>query len=77
MVRAAGTDLGALLRHLKPAGATTPAIMVDCTANAHVAALVPTWMRAGVHVVTPNKKAFAGELALWDEVHVPPTICAP
>jgi aspartokinase/homoserine dehydrogenase 1 len=38
------------------------AVMVDCTASEAVAARYAAWLAAGVHVITPNKKAFSGPL---------------
>lgn len=37
------------------------AVLVDNTANEDVALAYPQFLDAGVHVVTPNKKAFSGE----------------
>ena len=39
------------------------AVIVDCTASAEVAAGYPAWLAAGIHIVTPNKKANSAELA--------------
>jgi len=41
------------------------AVIVDCSASAAVAARYPDWLAAGIHVVTPNKQAGAGPLALY------------
>ncbi len=38
------------------------AVIVDCTASADVAAHYAEWLGAGVHLVTPNKKANSGGL---------------
>ena len=35
-------------------------VMIDCTASADVAAHYRNWLRRGIHVVTPNKKANSG-----------------
>ncbi|MEO1036175.1 MAG: bifunctional aspartate kinase/homoserine dehydrogenase I [Pseudomonadota bacterium] len=43
-------------------------VIVDCTADDNVAAQYPSWLRRGVHIVTPNKKAFSGASALAEEV---------
>jgi bifunctional aspartokinase / homoserine dehydrogenase 1 len=40
------------------------AVIIDCTASDHIAAHTPSWLENGVHVVTPNKKAASGPLAL-------------
>ena len=41
------------------------AVIIDCSASADVAELYPRWLSAGIHVVTPNKKANSGALALY------------
>lgn len=45
------------------------AVMVDCSASDDVAGRYLDWFRQGVHVVTPNKKAASGSLAVYDELH--------
>ncbi len=40
-------------------------VLVDCTASAAVGAHYADWLAAGIHVVTPNKKANSGELAYY------------
>jgi aspartokinase/homoserine dehydrogenase 1 len=45
------------------------AVVVDCTASEDIAARYGEWLAAGVHVVTPNKKAHSGPLARFDELH--------
>eukprot|EP00271_Cylindrocystis_brebissonii_P004896 TRINITY_DN16821_c0_g1_i1.p1 TRINITY_DN16821_c0_g1~~TRINITY_DN16821_c0_g1_i1.p1 ORF type:complete len:958 (-),score=174.47 TRINITY_DN16821_c0_g1_i1:780-3653(-) len=37
-------------------------VLVDCTASADVAAHYYEWIRKGIHIVTPNKKANSGPL---------------
>jgi aspartokinase/homoserine dehydrogenase 1 len=44
------------------------AVILDCSASADVAAHYPRWLAAGIHVVTPNKKANSGPLALFTQV---------
>jgi aspartokinase/homoserine dehydrogenase 1 len=41
------------------------AVIIDCSASAEVAARYPEWLAAGIHVVTPNKKANSGSLDLY------------
>jgi aspartokinase/homoserine dehydrogenase 1 len=41
------------------------AVIIDCSASADVAEQYPRWLSAGIHVVTPNKKANSGALALY------------
>jgi homoserine dehydrogenase len=43
-------------------------VFVDNTASASVAETYPALLRAGVHVVTPNKKAFSGSQDLYDRI---------
>lgn len=43
-------------------------VLVDNTSAASVAETYPALLRAGVHVVTPNKKAFSGAQALYDQI---------
>jgi aspartokinase/homoserine dehydrogenase 1 len=44
------------------------AAIVDCTASDEIAARYAGWLRAGIHVVTPNKKAFSGDGQLYEEL---------
>ena len=38
------------------------AVMIDCSASEFVAGHYEAWLKAGMHVVTPNKKANSGDL---------------
>ncbi len=40
-------------------------VLVDCTASAEVASHYPEWLEAGIHIVTPNKKANSADLAFY------------
>jgi len=40
-------------------------VIIDCTASDDVAAMTEGFLRAGIHVITPNKKAESGPLARW------------
>ncbi|KAL2436273.1 Homoserine dehydrogenase [Exophiala dermatitidis] len=44
------------------------AILVDNTSNQDVANAYPSFLRKGISVVTPNKKAFSGTLQLWNDI---------
>ena len=37
-------------------------MIIDCSANAEIARHYRDWLAAGIHVVTPNKKANSGPL---------------
>ncbi|KAH9996708.1 hypothetical protein BJV74DRAFT_883636 [Russula compacta] len=56
------TDLAPLVR------SDNAVVFVDNTAAESVAKTYPALLRAGVHVVTPNKKAFSGAQALYDQI---------
>ena len=57
-------DLDALVAKLKTNAANTggAAVVVDNTSSEFVAGKYGDWLGAGVHVVTPNKKANSGDL---------------
>lgn len=43
-------------------------MLVDNTSNQDVAEAYPTFLRRGISVVTPNKKAFSGGFGLWEDM---------
>jgi aspartokinase/homoserine dehydrogenase 1 len=43
-------------------------VIIDCTADESVAKHYADWLRAGIHVVTPNKKANSGPLAYYESL---------
>jgi bifunctional aspartokinase / homoserine dehydrogenase 1 len=43
-------------------------VIIDCTADESVARHYADWLRAGIHVVTPNKKANSGPLAYYESI---------
>jgi bifunctional aspartokinase / homoserine dehydrogenase 1 len=45
------------------------AAILDCTASADVARNYPRWLAAGIHVVTPNKKANSAAFEFLQEIH--------
>ncbi|KAI9798167.1 MAG: hypothetical protein M1833_004916 [Piccolia ochrophora] len=50
------------------ANAPAKVILVDNTSNQEVANAYPTLLKRGISVVTPNKKAFSGSYALWQDI---------
>jgi aspartokinase/homoserine dehydrogenase 1 len=40
-------------------------VLIDCTASASVAARYAGWLAAGIHIVTPNKKANSADFAYY------------
>ncbi|KAI9312848.1 homoserine dehydrogenase-domain-containing protein [Dichotomocladium elegans] len=59
-------DLAAFVKYLSDS--PEHAVIVDCTASDAVSQLYPTWLSAGVSIVTPNKKGFSGSLALYKQI---------
>jgi aspartokinase/homoserine dehydrogenase 1 len=57
-------DLAKFEHHIK-ADHIPHAVIIDCSASAEVAALYPRWLAAGIHVVTPNKRANSGPWELY------------
>jgi aspartokinase/homoserine dehydrogenase 1 len=45
------------------------AVILDCSASDEIAEQYPRWLSAGIHVVTPNKRANSGPLDLYEELH--------
>lgn len=52
-------DLASFEEHVNP-DHLPHAVIIDCTASDHIANLYPGWLQRGIHVITPNKKAFSG-----------------
>jgi bifunctional aspartokinase / homoserine dehydrogenase 1 len=44
-------------------------VLLDCTASSEIAARYPEWLEAGIHIVTPNKKANSADLAFYRRLH--------
>ncbi|KAJ2248635.1 Homoserine dehydrogenase [Coemansia sp. RSA 454] len=45
-----------------------PTAVVDCTSSDAIAELYPLWLSKGLHVVTPNKKAFSNDISLFRKI---------
>ncbi len=43
-------------------------VLVDCTASEAIAAHYADWLAAGIHIITPNKKANSGDLAYYQRL---------
>ncbi|KAL9112189.1 MAG: hypothetical protein Q9227_003566 [Pyrenula ochraceoflavens] len=50
------------------AQAPGPAVLVDNTSSPDIAKEYPAFLGRGISIVTPNKKAFSGSLALWEDI---------
>ena len=44
------------------------AVIIDCTASDEIAGRYAGWLERGIHVITPNKKAFSGPYAYYTEL---------
>ncbi|HEY9183679.1 MAG TPA: aspartate kinase, partial [Gammaproteobacteria bacterium] len=44
------------------------AVLIDCTANQAVADRYADWLRRGIHVITPNKRAHSGPIAYYQDL---------
>ncbi|MEO0366265.1 MAG: bifunctional aspartate kinase/homoserine dehydrogenase I [Pseudomonadota bacterium] len=53
------TDLDALAQHVAPEH-LPHAVLIDCTASEPVVDRYVDWVSRGIHIVTPNKRAFSG-----------------
>ncbi|HEV7607440.1 MAG TPA: bifunctional aspartate kinase/homoserine dehydrogenase I, partial [Steroidobacteraceae bacterium] len=60
-------DIGKFVEHLH-VDHLPHTVIIDCTADESVAKHYAEWLRAGIHVVTPNKKANSGPLAFYDSL---------
>lgn len=50
------------------ASAPGKAILVDNTSSQDIAEQYPNFLKSGVSIVTPNKKAFSGSYKLWQDI---------
>src|SRR5688572_27956529 len=60
-------DIGKFAEHLH-VDHLPHTIIIDCTADESVAGHYAEWLKAGIHVVTPNKKANSGPLAYYESL---------
>ncbi len=63
----AAADLGKFVEHLH-VDHLPHTVIIDCTADDSVAKHYAGWLAAGIHVVTPNKKANSGPLAYYESL---------
>lgn len=60
-------DIDEFLDHVQT-DALPHTVIVDCTSSEDLAHRYVGWLRRGIHVVTPNKKAGSSDLAYYDEL---------
>lgn len=62
-------DFQSLIRELS--GLVTPGqkvVLVDNTSSEEIAQLYPTILKFGIEIITPNKKAYSGDLKLYENI---------
>jgi aspartokinase/homoserine dehydrogenase 1 len=62
--QAISTDLEKFERHVNP-DHLPHAVIIDCTASEAIANRYTGWLERGIHVITPNKKAFSGPMEYY------------
>ncbi|MGH8295690.1 MAG: bifunctional aspartate kinase/homoserine dehydrogenase I, partial [Steroidobacteraceae bacterium] len=62
--RSVPADLGRFVEHVR-VDYLPHSVLIDCTASAAIAGRYAAWLGAGVHIVTPNKKANSADLAYY------------
>ena len=60
-------DAAKLVAHLQ-SSYLPHSVIIDATASAELSSLYPKWLRAGLHIITPNKKANTQSFALYQEL---------
>jgi len=60
-------DIGKFVEHLH-VDHLPHTVIIDCTADESVAKHYAEWLSAGIHVVTPNKKANSGPLSYYESL---------
>ncbi|MGB6605095.1 MAG: bifunctional aspartate kinase/homoserine dehydrogenase I [Steroidobacteraceae bacterium] len=63
----AAADVTAFLEHVR-VDYLPHTVLVDCTASDEIAGHYADWLAAGIHIVTPNKKANSSALAYYRRV---------
>jgi bifunctional aspartokinase / homoserine dehydrogenase 1 len=61
------TDIDAFVDHVD-ADHLPHTVIIDCTASEAIARRYPDWLRRGIHVITPNKRANTADLASYREL---------
>lgn len=61
------TDLPAMMQHMQQSE-RPHRVVIDCTANDDVAASYGDFFAAGLHVITPNKRANSGDVGYYQQL---------
>ncbi len=57
-------DFGKFLEHVR-VDYLPHTVIIDCTASADIAKRYPEWLAAGIHLITPNKKANSADMPFY------------
>src|SRR5579871_4625109 len=60
-------DIGRFVEHVR-LDYLPHTVLIDCTSSDSVAAHYAEWLAAGIHIVTPNKKANSGDFGYYQRV---------
>ena len=60
-------DLSRFVAHIN-ADHLPHAVLVDCTASREIASHYPEWLSAGIHIVTPNKRANSADITFYTQL---------
>lgn len=66
---AVNQDLELFEQHINP-DHLPHAVIIDCTAEESIAARYAGWLERGIHVITPNKRAFSGTMSDYRALRV-------
>lgn len=61
-------DLEKFTQHVHGNNFIPNTVLVDCTADSSIASCYHDWLRRGIHVITPNKKANSGPLDQYSKL---------
>src|SRR6202022_103651 len=61
---AVAADFDRFMEHVRVDYLPHP-VIIDCTASADIAKRYPDWLAAGIHIVTPNKKANSADMPFY------------
>ncbi len=64
---AVDADFGKFMDHVR-VDYLPHTVLIDCTASADIAKRYPEWLAAGIHIVTPNKKANSAGLPFYRQL---------
>ena len=61
-------DVDKFVKHVSDDGVNQNTLIIDCTSNEDISSKYPLWLESGLHVITPNKKAFSGNLKTYKKI---------